>query len=436
MGRSCDRSRARETPDHFNLFRCDREDFVCEGWEVSAAGDHEDDLFICSSGSSKWRCKHFQVGSLVISPELYLKAPTAKCRTDEKVLSPNNIQESSIMKGPGKVQAEKSKTQSPGSCRMKFSSAMEDIEKDKRVRRLLSLAEELSDRYKLDRPNAPGEKVNIFTEQREGQQVVTESPSSVLCTIQNNKKINRESATGRNTADPIQDYKDAIGKLRDKHVFKSCSNDSENLAKTSFHGHIQSCISQLSNPRPSRPVRLISCEDNGVFLKSANGTVKGLEGQHPRVQRGHHRKSFPASPVITMNRLSKTDSDKYVWIQNSQERSKSATCDDNAGLVRIYPASPGKENAGNSQDIWGFPAFHPYPMKTQQSGPSSSRGQTRNEKRNLSAPELHSSEGRRPTSVRSKDLGPIGSPVTVGLMLSAIRNRLKPDHVTDRLTEA
>ncbi|XP_069825187.1 uncharacterized protein [Dendropsophus ebraccatus] len=295
----------------------------------------------------------------------------------------------------------------------------------------------MSGRYKPDRsPNVPEEKVNVFTDQRERQQVVTKSPTAALCTIHNNTKINPQ----RPAADPIQDYKEAIIKLRGQHALKSCTNYSEHLAKSSFHGHIQTCILQLSNPRLTPPVRLISCGDNGVFLKSANGTVKGLEGQPPRVQKSPHR-PLPACPVITMNRISRTDSEKFVWIQNSQEGSK--TREDNAALARICPASSGKENAEHGQDIWGFPAFHPHPMKIQHGGSGSSRGQTRSDKRNQSGPRLYSSEGRqRSASETSKDLVPVGSQVTVGLMLNAIRNGLKQNHMrvmlgqTNRFMEA
>ncbi|KAM3915700.1 uncharacterized protein RB166_017939 [Leptodactylus fuscus] len=443
--------------------RCEKDEFVCEGWDVSAPSDDvldgllfdireysmnpsqknvsyargdffDDELFITLTGLSKWKCKHLNVNSLVISPKLYLKMSTAKYKPDDKVLPLTNILDASMLKVPSHVQEDKSKTKSSAPCTMKYSTAVKDMnsaEKGNRVKRLLCITDNISSRYKLDRsPNASEEKVNISTDQSERQQIVTNSPASILCTIHNHKKINREDAAGRQAADLIENYKDAIVKLRGQNAWKSCSNYSENLSKSSFHGHLQTCILQLSDQRLSSPVKLISCGDNSMFLKSTNGKVKGLEGQCQRGQKGHHRNSFPASPVIAMNRVSRTDSEKFIWSQNSHENPKSGAYEDNAGLVRMYPTSPGKENAGHSQDVWGFPAFHPYPMKTQYNNSTSSRGQTRSGKRNQSAPRLNSSDcQRRHPSDTSKDLVPIGSQVTVGLMLNAIRNGIKQNHI-------
>ncbi|KAM4023527.1 uncharacterized protein ACNLHF_028197 [Anomaloglossus baeobatrachus] len=361
---------------------------------------------------------------------------TAKCKTDDNTMPFTNILNSSILKGTGNVQEDKSKTISSGPCTIKYSTAPKDInaaEKGSRVKRLLCITDNVSSRYKLDRShNASEEKVNISTDQSERKQIATNNPASILCTIHNNKNINSEEAAGKHAADLIENYKDAIVKLRGQNPWRSSqSNYSEYLAKSSFHGHIQTCILQLSNQRLVPPVKLISCGDNSMFLKSSNGKVKGFESQSQRVPKGQHRNSFPASPVITMNKVSRTDSEKFVWSQNSQESSKSGTCEDTTGLVRrIYPASSGKENAGHSQDFWGFPAFHPYPMKMQYSSSSSSRGHTKSGKRNLSAPRLNSSESpMRHSSDASNDPAPLGDMVTVGLMLNAIRNGLKQNHI-------
>ncbi|XP_073499331.1 uncharacterized protein [Phyllobates terribilis] len=416
--------------------RCEKAEFVFEGWDISAKSDDEDDLLIRSPGSSKWKCKNFNVNSLVISPKLYLKMSTAKNKADDNVMPFTSILHGSILKATSNVQEDKSKTKSSGPCTMKYSTVPKDInaaEKGNRVKRLLCITDNVSSRYKLDRsPNASEEKVNISTDQSERQQIASNRPVSILCTIHNNKRINCEEAAGNHAADLMENYKDAIVKLRGQNAWRSShSNYSEYLAKSSFHGHIQTCILQLSNQRLVPPVKFLSCGDNSMFLKSANGKVKGFEGQSQRVPKGHHRNLFPASPVITMNKISRTDSEKFVWSQNNLESSKTGTCEDSTGLVRrIYPASSGKENSGNSQDVWGFPAFHPHPMKTQYSISSSSRGHTRSGKRNLSAPRLNSSEGpMRHSTDTSKDPVPLGGMVTVGLMLNAIRNGLKQDHI-------
>ncbi|XP_071985060.1 uncharacterized protein [Engystomops pustulosus] len=426
-------------------YQYEKDEFLCDGWEIPTPSEDEDDLFLCASGSSKWRCKYLNIDSLVISPTLYLKTSTAKYRTDDKVFSLTNIPDSSMFKS--NVKEDKSNTKPSGPCTIKYSSASKDIsaaEKSNRVKRLLCITENLSSRYKLDRsPNASEEKVNISTDQSERKQIVTNSPAAILCAIHNNKEINREDATGKHAVDLIDNYKDAILKLRGQNAWKSCSNYSENLAKSSFHGHIQTCILQLSNQKLPPSVKLLSCGDNSVLLKTADGKVKGLEGPSQRLHRGHHRNSFPASPVITMNKISRTDSEKFVWSQNTQECSKGEMCEVNTGHVRIYPTSPGKENAGHSQDVWGFPAFHPYPMKTQYSSASSSRGQTRSGKRNQSAPRLNSSEVQTlHTSNTSRDRVPVGGKVTVGLMLNTIRHGFKQNHMrvtlgqTNRFMEA
>ncbi|XP_077133431.1 uncharacterized protein LOC143788003 isoform X2 [Ranitomeya variabilis] len=315
-----------------------------------------------------------------------------------------NILHGSLLKGTSNIQEDKSKTKSFGPCTMKYSTAPKDInaaEKGNRVKRLLCITDNVSSRYKLDRsPNASEVKVNISTDQSERQQIATNKPASILCTIHNNERINCEGAAGNHATNLMENYKDALVKLRGQNAWRSShSNYSECLVKSSYHGHIQTCILQLSNQRLAPPVKLLSCGDNRMLLKSANGKVKGSEGQSQRVPKDHHRYSFPASPVIIMNKISRTDSEKFIWSQNNHKSSKSGTCEDIIGLVRrIYPASLGKENSGHSQDIWGFPAFHPYPMKTQYNISSSSRGHTRSGKRNLSAPRLNSSEGpmRRP----------------------------------------
>ncbi|XP_073427506.1 uncharacterized protein [Dendrobates tinctorius] len=416
--------------------RCEKAEFVCEGWDISTPSDEEDDLLIRSSGSSKWKCKHLNVNSLVISSKLYLKISTAKNKADDNIMPFTNILRGSILKGTSNIQEDKSKTKSSGPCTMKYSTSPKDInaaEIGNRVKRLLCITDNVSSRYKLDRsPNASEEKVNISTDQSERQQIATNKPASILCTIHNNKGIKCEEAAGNHAANLIENYKDAIVKLRGQNAGRSTySNYPENLAKSSFRGHIQTCILELSNQKLAPPVKLLSCGDNSMFLKSSNGKIKGFEGQSQRVPKSHHQYSFPASPVIITNKISRTDSEKFVWSQNCRESSKCGSCENTTRLVRrLYPASSGKENSGNSQDVWGFPAFHPYPMKTQYSISSSSRGHTRSGKRNLSAPRLNSSEGpMRRSSDTSKDVAPLGGMVTVGLMLNAIRNGLKQNHL-------
>ncbi|XP_063795917.1 uncharacterized protein LOC134957733 isoform X2 [Pseudophryne corroboree] len=407
--------------------------------------DKDEDFILCSP---TWKCRYLNGNSLVISPTLYRRTSEAKFEEDRNSPSfPTVLDIPRFTKTTQHVE-DKFKTKSFGPSKIKYLTVNKEVvnafESGSKVKRLICITDNKpSSRSKLDRsPNASEEKVNISIGQCERQENVTKTQASVLCVIHSNKNINSEDVGLRDDNDIIENYKNALAILRGQTAQKSCLNPSESLEKSSFHGHIQTCISQLSNQSPVRPTKLISCDDNSSFLKSAGGKLKGLERQ--RFQTGHPQGSSPTNPVITMSKVNKTHGVKFVWSQNTQEISKVGTYDDKTPLIRIFPLSSGKENAVETQDVWGFPAFHPYTAKTQHGSSSCSRNQSRSGKRNQSAPRhVTSSQSQlRHISDASKDSVPSGSQVTLGLMLNAIKNGIKQDQVrvmlgqTNRFTEA
>lgn len=418
--------------------RCAKEEFVCQGWDISIPYDYEDeDLMI---GSFTRKCKYLNRDCLVISPTLYLRASESKRKKEPSclpypVMSDISSESKSIKQPEDKLKIFSSLS---GPSVIKYSTANKDAitgnEKGSRVRRLICITDSIPSRHTLDQTTSTDEKNNVSADQRpRSKSVITTQQGSNPCILQYKKDT------------MIENYKDAIAKLRGQTAWKSFSSPSENLVKSSFHGHIQTCILQLSNRSPVQPMKLITCSDNSSFLKSSSEKINVFEGRSQRIQAGHHHGSFPASPVLSVNKNIRLDAEKFVWCQNTQDISRTGACDDKTGLVNISPLSSGKENAIDTQDVWGFPAFHPYPMKTQLHGSSSSsRGQTRSGKRVQSALKHNNSAQNqsRHISDQNKDLGSLGSQVTLGLMLNAIRTGLKQNQIRvmlgqdNRFTEA
>ncbi|XP_072275311.1 uncharacterized protein [Pyxicephalus adspersus] len=335
--------------------------------------------------------------------------------------------ESKLIKQPG--DRPKIFTSLSGPSVIKYSTAnMEAVkgnENGSRVRRLICITDNISSRNLLNQSNCTEEKRNASADPySRGENVITTQQGSIPCILPYNKDRITENMS-LHKEDLIENYKDAIAKLRGQTAWKSYSNPSEIMVK-SFHGHIQTCILQLSNRSSMPPIKLVTCNDNNSFLRSCCRKNNVSEGGTQQIQKGHHC-SFPASPVISANKSNRLDGEKFVWSQNTQEISKMRTCDDKTSLVRISPLSPGKENTIHTQDVWGFPAFHPYPAKTQLHGSSSSsRGQTRSDMRTQSPTKSLPSAQSQSRHLSHQTLG---SQVTLGLMLNTIRTGLKKNQI-------
>ncbi|XP_073449202.1 uncharacterized protein [Aquarana catesbeiana] len=373
--------------------RCAKEEFVCQGWDISIPYDYEDeDLMI---GSFTQKCKYLNRDCLVISPTLYLRASESKRKKEPSclpypVMSDISSESKSIKQPEDKLKIFSSLS---GPSVIKYSTANKDAitgnEKGSRVRRLICITDSIPSRHTLDQTTSTDEKNNVSADQRpRSKSVITTQQGSNPCILQYKKDT------------MIENYKDAIAKLRGQTAWKSFSSPSENLVKSSFHGHIQTCILQLSNRSPVQPMKLITCSDNSSFLKSSSEKINVFEGRSQRIQAGHHHGSFPASPVLSVNKNIRLDAEKFVWCQNTQDISRTGACDDKTGLVNISPLSSGKENAIDTQRVQSA-------LKHNNSAQNQSR---------------HISD-------QNKDLGSLGSQVTLGLMLNAIRTGLKQNQI-------
>ncbi|KAM5148431.1 uncharacterized protein ACMZJ9_012038 [Mantella aurantiaca] len=422
--------------------RCAKDEFVCQGWDIATPFDSEkEDLQLCSF---TWRCKYLNRDSFAISPALYLRTSETKCKKDPSCLPCPVMFDIPSESKSIKQLADKPKIFSSmsGPSIIKYSTAnketVKDNDKGSRVRRLICITDSISSRHTLDQRTSTKNKIDVSADQcSKGDNVITTQHVSIPCILHYNKDTISEKLGLCHDVDMIENYKDAIAKLRGQTAWKSLSNP-ENLGKSSFHGHIQTCILQLSNRSSVQPIKLTNCSDNSSFLKSSSGKIKVSEGRPQKIQIGLHHGSFPASSVISVNKNSRLDGERFVWSQNTQEISKVGTSVDKTSLVRMSSLSPGKENAIHTPDIWGFPAFHPYPVKTQLQGSSnSSRGQTRSGKRSQSATKHNSAQSQsRPVSNPNKDLMNMDSQVTLGLMLNAIRTGLKQNQIRVMLGQA
>ncbi|XP_077308999.1 uncharacterized protein LOC143928172 isoform X2 [Lithobates pipiens] len=392
--------------------RCPKDEFVCQGWDISTPYDYEDeDLMI---GSFTRKCKYLNRDRLVISPALYLRASDFKRKKEPSCLSypvmSDIPSESKSIKQP----EDKPKIFSSlsGPSVIKYSTANKDAikgnEKGSRVRRLICITDSIPSRHILDQTISTDEKNNLSADQRpRSKNFITTQQGSNPCILQYKKDTMSETICLSRDDDMFENYKDAIAKLRGQTAWKSFSSPSENLLKSSFHGHIQTCILQLSNRSPVQPMKLITCSDNSSFLKSSSGKINVFEGRSQKIQTGHHQGSFPASPVLSVNKNNRSDVEKFVWCQNTQDISRTGACDDKTGLVRISPLSSGKENAIDTQRVQSAL------------------------KHNISA-----QNQSRHISDQNKDVGNLGSQVTLGLMLNAIRTGLKQSQIRVMLGQA
>ncbi|XP_068095867.1 uncharacterized protein [Hyperolius riggenbachi] len=417
--------------------RCEKEEFVCQGWDVPAPQNDEDEDLNLVSCTRK--CKYLERDSLVISPDVYHRASEIQCKTDSNSFScPNILDIHPLAKAED---TPKIFSDSSGPSVIKYCTANKDFingnENGSRVKRLIRITDAITNRQSLDRTTSYEGNINVCEDQYDDSVAKTEQ-GSILHSLNNRMIISEMGLRFQN--DTIENYKDAIAKLRGQTVWKSFSGPSENLEKSSFHGHIQTCILQLSNRSTVQPSKLITCGGNAALLKSAASKGKTLEGQSQRFHLGQYQGSFPASQVISKSRSGKIDGEKFAWSQNTQEISRVGTCDDKTGLVRISPPSPGKENARHPQEVWGFPAFHQYPVKTQHHySASSSIGHIRSGKRNQSASRYISSSQSHGRSISdtNKDFLSMGNQVTLGLMLGALRTTgLKQNQIRLMLGQA
>lgn len=298
------------------------------------------------------KCKYLKGASLVISPTLYLRASESK-RKKEPTCLPYPVMsdipsESKSIKQP----EDKPKIFSSlsGPSVIKYSTANKEAikgnEKESRVRRLLCITDSIPSRHTLDQTSSTDEKNNVSADQRpRSENVITTQQGSKPCILQYKQDPMSETICLSHDDNMIENYKDAIAKLRGQTAWKSFSSPSENLVKSSFHGQIQTCILQLSNRSSVQPMKLITCSDNSSFVKNSSGKINVFEGGSQRIQTGHHRGSFPASPVLSVHKNNRLDAEKFVWCQNT----RTGACDDKTSLVRISPLSPGKENAIDTQ---------------------------------------------------------------------------------------
>ncbi|XP_063284413.1 uncharacterized protein LOC134569364 isoform X1 [Pelobates fuscus] len=276
-----------------------------------------------------------------------------------------------------------------------------------RIKRLISIMENNSPCR--DKEVRPEKKTNIPKDQYDSKENVSKDIVPRLCAVHINKKncclgdVKREDKS----ADLIENYKDAIAKLKHPKTWQPSPNSSESLVKASLHGNIQKCILQLHNSNTKQLTNLITCGLKSSIIERNSGGKRCFEGENPCLNSEHSQTHIATSPETSVTRTCKAEKEKFEWSQTTQELSK---------------------------DVWGFPAFHPNPLKTpfHLNVSYSSRTHTRSGKRNLSAsrhiisPQSH----MRDVYEKRNDLLPAGSQVTLGLMLNTIQQRLKPNHIS------
>ncbi|KAM8930589.1 uncharacterized protein RCH25_006485 [Pelodytes ibericus] len=280
-----------------------------------------------------------------------------------------------------------------------------------RVKKLICITQNDSFcRHEMTRTlNSSEEKVNTPMEPCDIKENVYKTSGPTVPVIQKAKNASYDNEDGGVSTDLIENYKNAIAKLRDQSTRKPSATPSQSVARSSFHGHIQTCILQLYNGRPKQQTNLITCGHNNSLIKSPSGKGKRFEGPVQRFSSKCRQMPISISPVITMNKASKAEREKFVWSQNHQDPSKA---------------------------VWAFPAFHPQPLKMPFHNYSYSlRTQTRSGKKNQStARHISSSHSQlREIPDTGKDPVPFGSQVTLGLMLDVIRKGLRQNQIRTML---
>ncbi|XP_075472600.1 uncharacterized protein LOC142503787 isoform X2 [Ascaphus truei] len=386
--------------------RCDKEEFLCQGWESSNGCEYDEAFSFCSSGL---KCKYLNKSDIVISPTLFLKTQDLKHKAVPDSTSSLSVVNCPLPKSTIN-QSENgtkifTKCTASGHCALANTAAnkrsVNATEDSGRLKRLICITENNSpSRYKVNRMfNACEEKVNTSVDHCDYKVNVSKTSSSLLCVIHQNKNTSRDNVGSEDSGislDVIENYRDAIAKLRNQKTWKQYSNPPESVAKSSFHGQIQTCILQLSNGNPTHPNQLITCEDTS-FIKGASGKDRRNVRQAQGSYSGHHQCSLPTSSPTVMSKTCKAEKHRFVWSKSSQERSKVNVCEEKTVSI---PTSSGKENALQAQ-------------------------------RNKSAPRcINSSQSQTRNGFdTSKDLVPSGSHVTLGLMLKVIRNGLKQNEI-------
>ncbi|CAH2311456.1 Hypothetical predicted protein [Pelobates cultripes] len=291
--------------------------------------------------SSGWRCKYLDKNSIVISPALYLKSIASHSKANQHFPSSHIVDLN--LNGISSKQTE-------GKCKVSTVSSEPStvkcttMNKDKingtengRIKRLISIME--NNTPCRDKEVRPEKKTDIPKDQYDSKENVGKDIVSRLCAVHINKKncclgdVKREDKS----ADLIENYKDAIAKLKHQKTWQPSPNSSESLVKASFHGHIQKCILQLHNSNTKQLTNPITCGLKSSIIERNSGGKKCFEGENPCLNSEHSQTHIATSPQTSVTRTCKAEKGKFEWSQTTQELSK---------------------------DVWGFPAFHPYPLKT------------------------------------------------------------------------
>nr|XP_033771250.1 uncharacterized protein LOC117346065 isoform X2 [Geotrypetes seraphini] len=441
------------------LNRCAKEKFNCQGWETSREDETNGDDF--QNRKQEEKCTFLDRGNIVLSsyredslmggmkPQLPNVTDQSFANSSSLQMTPVNYSDHRDQENnQNKTKSQHRKLMHKPIAPINKEPAKDDFYSSKKIKRVIYLTHVRNQLLKT--PIVPNEKVslaisNSTTEERASTLKCAAAPAFLLCCKHQNVSpeiniLNRKDSQCGLYKTVNEGCKEAILKLRVQTREANLTAPSRNVSNPTFHDTIQQCISELPTDNSNEVNRHeISGEEHSAHIGPNSKTLSESEMLSAHCHTEH-------TSLAVQGLIMSTDPSNAGKCHPTLEMKKYAPgqqCHQTVNVItrraQIMSANidhvivSGKEHAPQIKNTFGFPAFHPNPLKIP-FYQTIVRTQAKKDQRNVSSEKgnCYSENLLSQPSENKRELIPPESHVTLGHVLHVMREDLKQGKYTSR----